>query len=137
MSDNASAALRELVRHRAGGRCEYCLLHEEDGFFPHEIDHVVARKHEGPTRKDNLAWSCFPCNNLKGSDLASIDPETGRVVRLFNPRRQRWSQHFRLDGAVILPLTPQGRATVNLLQLNHPERVRRREWLIQAGRYPR
>lgn len=137
MSEKVPASLRELVRQRARYRCEYCLLHEEDALFPHEVDHIVARKHRGATQEDNLAWACFLCNGFKGSDIASIDLETGRVVRLFNPRRDRWLKHFRLEGGRIVSLTSKGRVTEYLLQLNRPELVDERQSLLLAGRYPR
>lgn len=68
--------LRRQVQERAKGRCEYCLVHEADMYYPHEADHVIAEKHGGPTSLDNLAWACFYCNRFKGSDLASVDPTT-------------------------------------------------------------
>lgn len=84
------AALRRLVYERAGGRCEYCLIHEDDVFAVHEIDHIIAEKHGGPTEADNLALSCALCNKYKGSDIASVDPDTGEIVPLYHPRRARW-----------------------------------------------
>ena len=93
---SVSERLRRQVRERAQGRCEYCLIHEEDMFYPHEPDHVIAEKHGGPTSLDNLALSCFHCNRFKGSDLASVDPTTGKIVFLFQPRSQNWNRHFRL-----------------------------------------
>src|SRR5205807_2542238 len=118
MSARIPAALRRQVRARTRGRCEYCLIHEDDMLVPHEVDHVVARKHRGQTAEANLAWTCFICNSFKGSDLTSIDPETGRVILLFNPRKDSWSRHFRLQGARIVPLTANGRVTEYLLQFN-------------------
>src|SRR5690242_7732943 len=108
MSVSIPAALRALVRTRADGRCEYCLLHEEDGLFPHEPDHIIASKHRGPTHENNLAWTCFSCNKFKGSDIASVDVETGKIIRLFHPRRDKWERHFRLVGSIIVPRTPVG-----------------------------
>ncbi len=128
--------LRRQVQERAQGRCEYCLIHEADMYYPHEPDHVIAEKHGGLTSLDNLAWSCFYCNRFKGSDLASIDPITGKVVVLFHPREQRWHRHFRLNGALIKGITSSGRATVTLLHMNDPERVAYRLGLIEIGRYP-
>src|SRR5947199_5954839 len=75
--------LRRQVQERAQGRCEYCLMHESDMYYPHEADHVIAEKHGGPTSLDNLAWACFYCNRFKGSDLASVDPISNKVVFLF------------------------------------------------------
>ena len=136
MGEPVPAALRVLVQKRADHRCEYCLLHEDDGFLPHEIDHIVAVKHRGKTDDSNLAWACFFCNRLKGSDIASIDVETGKIVRLFNPRTDDWAIHFRLDGAVIVPLTAEGRTTEYVLQFNRPDSFRLRQMLISHGRYP-
>lgn len=137
MSEWVPEALRELVRQRARGRCEYCLVHAEDAIFGHTIDHVIARKHGGETHSANLAWACVVCNAYKGSDLASINVETGRLVRLYNPRKDRWSSHFRLRGGRIIPRTANGRVTVFLLQLNLPEQIGIRQSLIRQRRYPR
>lgn len=93
-----SAGQRNLVRQRAGARCEYCLLPEAVALVAHEVDHVVARKHRGSDDIQNLALSCTLCNKCKGTDLTSLDPDTGDITPLFNPRRDRWSDHFRLDG---------------------------------------
>lgn len=131
-----STALRQAVRERAGGRCEYCLYPEEMSFLAFEVEHIVAEKHRGTTTADNLALACPYCNRFKGIDLGSLDPETGQLTPFFNPRAQRWAEHFRLDGARIVPLTPEGRVTVAILQLDHPDRILERQRLIQAGKYP-
>jgi HNH endonuclease len=39
--------VRRQVQERAQGRCEYCLIHEADMYYPHEADHVIAEKHGG------------------------------------------------------------------------------------------
>jgi 5-methylcytosine-specific restriction endonuclease McrA len=62
MSEYVPAELRRLIRERAGHRCEYCLLHEDDAFLPHEPDHIISVKHRGETNEGNLAWTCFVCN---------------------------------------------------------------------------
>ena len=74
-----------------------------------------------------MAWSCFWCNAHKGTDLASIDLENGRTVRLFNPRQDHWREHFQLQDGRIIPLTAIGRVTVRLLQFNRPETVMSRQ----------
>ena len=130
------ALVRRRVRERAGGRCEYCLVHEEDAFFPHEPDHVIAEKHGGATAEENLAWTCSVCNRYKGTDLTSVDPLTGRLVPPYNPRRQTWRRHFRPMGAYIELLTASGRATERLLHLNDRYRLDERAELISIGRYP-
>ncbi len=44
------AALRRLVRERAGNRCEYCGIHQDqDAFFTFPVDHIIARQHGGKT----------------------------------------------------------------------------------------
>ena len=129
------APLLAVLRERAKNRCEYCLL-PEAYLSLHEPDHIVAIQHHGPTTAENLALACFDCNRRKGPNLSSIDPITGRVSVLFHPRRDEWLEHFRLDGAEIVGLTAKGRATVELLQFNAPQRVRIRQELQRAGRYP-
>jgi hypothetical protein len=130
------ASLRKLVRERASLRCEYCLLAEDDAFFPHEPDHVVAVKHGGPTDAPNLALACFDCNRYKGTDLASLDPETGVLTPLFNPRADVWQEHFATNGGEIVPRTPRARVTVALLRLNLATRVEVRQELAELGRWP-
>lgn len=128
--------LRALVRDRAGGACEYCLIHEEDAFFSLEIDHIISLKHHGKTEEDNLAYACIFCNRNKGSDVATFLFESNQVVRLFHPRTDRWSDHFALRGEEIVPLTEIGQATVKILMLNHPDQLLERKALIDIGRYP-
>jgi hypothetical protein len=135
MSDEISVALRREVRERAGGRCEYCFMPDDEPLFPHEPDHIIALKHRGVTASDNLAHACFDCNRAKGSDIASLDPATGALTALFNPRTRVWTEHFRFNGPVIEPLTPEGRVTVFLLRFNVPARVAIRAALIDEGRY--
>jgi len=137
MSKRIPEYLRAKVRERANGCCEYCLIHDSDVLFPHEPDHIIARKHRGKTRIDNLAWACYLRNHRKGSDLASIDWRTGRIVRLFDPRRDSWARHFRLGGPKIVPRTAIGRATARFLQFNRESVVEMRHELIEAKRYPR
>lgn len=131
-----SDALRAVVRERAGSRCEYCRMPEAGAYFVHEPDHIIATQHGGQTALENLALACTQCNRLKGPNIASVDAETKRVVPLFNPRTEEWAEHFRLDGARIVPLTFVGRATAALLNFNHPDREAARGKLVQAGRYP-
>ena len=137
MASDIGEALRRLVIERARHRCEYCLLHEDDGFVPHQIDHIISRKHGGLSEAGNLAYACFRCNTWKGSDAASIDAQTGRMVPLFNPRHGRWSAHFELRGFVIEPLTMEGAVTARLLKLNLDKRVAERQVLMALGRFPR
>jgi len=75
-------SLRQFVYERAKGRCEYCLIRDDDVYSPHEVDHIYAEKHGGATTEANLCLSCFDCNRHKGSDLTSLDPDTGEIARL-------------------------------------------------------
>jgi len=131
-----SPALRREVRERANGCCEYCLLSEERAFLPHEPDHIIATKHAGKNAIDNLALACFDCNRFKGSDIASIDPDSGELVSLFNPRTQEWSEHFKLEEGYIRAFTAIGRVTERVLRLNQASRVEVRQILARIGRYP-
>src|SRR5438876_12420513 len=100
-----SVALRRAVWQRAQGRCEYCLIHDADSLLPHEPDHVIAVQHGGPTIIENLALACFECNRFKGTNLSSVDPESGEITPLFHPRRDRWPEHFRMEAASIVPMS--------------------------------
>jgi hypothetical protein len=136
MSSYIPSELRRLVADRAVSRCEYCRIPENDTYAAHEVDHIYAEKHGGETQENNLCLSCWICNRLKGTDLCSLDPSTGEITSLFHPRHDQWAAHFRLDGAAITPLTPQGRVTVRLLQLNRQQRINERQLLIDLGEYP-
>jgi hypothetical protein len=129
-------ALVELVSRRAGGRCEYCQLAQEALDLPFEIDHIIARKHRGPTRASNLCLACFACNNHKGTNISGIDNKTKKIVPLFNPRRHTWARHFRWDGPVLAGISPIGRATVIVLEINLDHRVDLRQGLIDEGVFP-
>lgn len=131
-----TAEVRRQVIDRSGGCCEYCLLNRKYRLFSFEVDHVIAEKHGGRTEIDNLCLSCPECNGYKGSDIASIDPQTGHLSYLFNPRTQAWEQHFRLNGAIIEPLSSEGRVTVMLLRLNDTARIAERTELLAGGFYP-
>jgi 5-methylcytosine-specific restriction endonuclease McrA len=129
-----SDALRRLAPDRAGGRCVYCQL--PDSLPPFEsfhLEHIVARQHGGKTELENLAWACHRCNYYKGPNLTSIDPETQAIVPLFNPRRAIWDLHFVLQGFRLIGLTPVGRTTVSLLQMNAERRIERRAELVRRG----
>jgi hypothetical protein len=100
------------------------------------VDHIIPQQHGGPTASANLAWSCLRCNKHKGPNLSGIDPVTGEMVRLFHPRRDRWSEHFVWEKSKLLGLTPTGRATVGVLQINRLDAVLVREALMEEGVYP-
>jgi hypothetical protein len=129
--------LRRMVIERAGNCCEYCRIGQSERVIDFVIDHVIAEKHDGPTDSDNLCVSCYWCNSHKGSDISSVDWNgTGEVTALFNPRKHIWDEHFRLQRAIIEPLTPQGRVTTSLLRFNAPKRIQEREKFLLIGEYP-
>ncbi|MEG4857628.1 HNH endonuclease signature motif containing protein [Microcoleus sp. K1-B6] len=130
------ATVRRVVTQRAGEQCEYCRFPQTASLFAFEMEHIIAEKHDGATVVENLALSCPSCNRFKGTDLGSIDPETGQLTPFFNPRVQEWSDHFRLEGGAIVPRTPEGRVTAKILQFNLLERILEREQLISIGEYP-
>ena len=136
MSTEISGTRRAEVARRADFRREYCLIQERDSGFPHQVDHIISRKHGGPSSAENLALACIICNRNKGSDIASLIEQTGEVVRLFNPRMDRWAEHFRIDGQSIEPLSQVGSVTVRLLRLNSAERLSERALLQTLGLYP-
>lgn len=115
------AALRRLVRRRAGNRCEYCgLRHEELPFVTFHIEHIVSRQHGGGDDPASLCEACHWCNLNKGPNVATL--VDGRLVRLVHPRQDAWSDHFARRGDEIIGLTLIGRGTVRLLDMNDDDR---------------
>lgn len=128
--------LQELVWERAQSRCEYCQMSQAFSQLTFEIDHIIASKHGGRTLSSNLALSCYYDNSFKGPNLSGIDPRTGRLTRLFHPRRHAWDRHFRWDGPLLVGRTAIGRTTIRVLLVNLELRVAHRQLLIDAGLFP-
>jgi hypothetical protein len=128
--------LEQHVWERAQSCCEYCQLPADVAETPFQVDHIIARKHGGRTESLNLSLSCFYCNSYKGPNLSGIDRESGKLTRLFHPREDDWNEHFRWNGAVLFGLTDVGRATIAVLNINHPAAMAKREELIQEGVFP-
>jgi len=128
-----NAALRDQVRQRAKGRCEYCQLPDWLTELPHEADHIRALKHGGPTELSNLAWACARCNDYKGSDVSAYTPGTDQLVRLFHPRIDVWDEHFRWEGAVLHGKSDIAVATIALLRINADRRMHYRRSLMEDG----
>jgi len=124
---------RDLVRQRAGERCEYCRLHQEHSDLKHHFEHIVAKQHGGSDEADNLALACHRCNPHKGPNLTGIDPQTGRVAFLFHPRRDRWFDHFAFEGVRVNGISAVGRATVQVLNMNDPRRLEVRTEVLKRG----
>lgn len=131
------ASTRQLVRQRAGLRCEYCRFPERAlPYLVFHVDHIIAKQHldEVSDEPESLAWACSECNFHKGPNLVSIDPETKQHADLFSPRRDTWGDHFTIEAGMVVGLTPTGRATARLLNMNAPRLVRLRGELVEQGR---
>jgi len=128
--------LRQEVRMRSGGFCEYCRVPEEFDRLPFQPDHIIAEKHTGKTEESNLAWSCYDCNIFKGPNVAGVDPESDEVTRLYHPRTDVWEEHFQSASGVLKGTTPEGRATIATLRINLDRRIAFRSELISEGVYP-
>ena len=122
-------SVRRLVAERANFCCEYCGIAQEDAFFTFQIDHIISLKHGGETTDDNLAYSCFPCNSNKGSDIGTVLLPDVVFIRLFNPRSDNWNAHFKLIQGVFYSDTEIGKATIKVLKLNDRNRVLERQIL--------
>ena len=129
--------LRRLVIRRAQGRCEYCQLSQDGQEASFHIDHIVPRAAGGATDESNLALACVSCSLRKEARQFATDPKSKRTVVLFHPRQQRWHDHFRWEGTVVVGLTATGRATIAALRMNRPQIVRIRLEEILRGRHPR
>lgn len=128
-----SVALRQLATERANHQCEYCLYPRSASFLSFEMEHIIAEKHHGESIQENLALACPYCNRYMGSDIGSIDAQTGLLTPFFNPRVQAWTDHFQFDQGRILSLSAEGRVTADILQLNLAERIAERLQLFDAG----
>lgn len=128
--------LARRVRRRARYRCEYCRLPQSAVPNRHQVDHIIAEQHEGDDDPANLALACMHCNRHKGPNIAGRDPVTRELTRLFDPRRDRWRQHFAWQGAILVGLSAIGRTTVQVLAINDDVLVKVRTALIAEGRFP-
>lgn len=131
-------ALRQLVVKRADNRCEYCQTQAEPTAMLMEIDHIIPLAMQGLKEESNLCLACTYCNDAKNDRIMGFDSETKGYVPLFNPRTQKWQEHFEWsdNGEYIIGLTQTGRATILTLSLNRPELVRGRQVWVRAGWHP-
>jgi hypothetical protein len=121
-----------LVAQRAGHRCEYCRAPEAVFNFPFEVEHITPSIRGGADHESNWALSCRSCNLHKSDAVDGIDAQTARTVALFNPRLQRWEDHFAVDEVtgLVNGVTATGRVTAAKLRMNGPAQVSaRREWV--------
>jgi hypothetical protein len=129
---------RRVVTERAGGCCEYCRSPARFSSDSFSIEHITPRARGGASDPTNLALSCQGCNNRKFIATEAIDPSTGELAPLYNPREHRWSGHFAWneDFTVLVGMTPTGRATIVKLALNRVALVNLRRVLRAAGEHP-
>jgi hypothetical protein len=130
--------LRHRVAEEGRHRCGYCLSQEAILGQIMEMDHLFPRSLGGLTIRENLWPACSACNDRKQNRVRAKDPETGQLVKLFNPRYEAWEEHFEwIDGGIrIRGKTPTGRATVEALDLNRPAVVKARRAWVEAGWHP-
>jgi len=131
-----SAELRLAVARRADERCEYCGLSQVGQVAAFHVDHVWPRSAGGATTLENLALACVSCSLRKAARTGAPDPETGVTEPLFNPRQQRWPDHFRWEGVRLVALTSTGRATAAALALNRALMLAIRSEEMHFGRHP-
>ena len=129
---------RRTVIERAQGRCEYCQSRANYATETFAVEHILPISHGGTSELNNLALSCSGCNGHKYNKTQVPDPADGKMVPLFNPRQQKWQEHFcwNDDFTCIIGLTPTGRATVEALEMNRPGLVNMRRLLYLVGRHP-
>ena len=133
-----SSKLRAKIAEEARYRCGYCLMQQIAANWLLEVEHIIPTALDGTDDEENLWLSCTACNRYKGTQVKARDSKTGRLVRLFNPRRQEWPHHFRwsYDGTEIIGLTACGRATVEALKLNNELARQARAIWRDAGIHP-
>lgn len=137
-AEHVPAAVRRVVRERAGDLCEYCRSPASFATQSFTVEHIRPRAGGGQTTLENLAWACFGCNAHKHAAMKATDSQTGTLVPLYHPRRAAWSEHFQwVEGDTrVAGKTPTGRATVDALRLNRIGLVNLRQVLAAAGLHP-
>ncbi|MCG6138720.1 MAG: HNH endonuclease [Nostoc sp. LLA-1] len=139
MSKYISENLRNQIAANDKGRCCYCLTTEANSGIPMTHDHIQPRSKGGETTFENLCLACRSCNEFKADSTTGIDPLSGETTPLFNPRTQRWSDHFTWssDATKVEGLTTIGRATIVCLRMNNPVIVvARRRWTVSGWHPP-
>ncbi|MCI0713850.1 MAG: HNH endonuclease [Chloroflexi bacterium] len=132
-----STEQKRLVRQRAGNCCEYCRVSQTGQLVGFQVDHIIAIKHGGTDIDDNLCLACYECNIYKGSNVAALDPLTRDATKLYDPRQQKWDEHFKINSdATLTGLTSEGRTTILVLRMNDRERVTHRLSELMTGDYP-
>lgn len=129
---------RRQIAEEAKYRCGYCQTQEVVSGIPLTVEHITPKAKGGSDDSANLWLSCRLCNEKKGTLIEAMNPETGDLVSLFNPRTQMWADHFTWseDGIRIIPKTIVGRMTIDVLSLNDELGVRARAIWVKAGYHP-
>jgi HNH endonuclease len=137
-SEYIPVALKQLVFNRANGLCEYCRSQARFAIDPLVIDHIQPVSRGGKTIAENLALACQTCNNYKYTKTEAVDPVTNQSVSLFHPRKMSGEEHFTWNEDVTqsIGITPVGRATIALLQINRDGVVNMRRVLAIMGYHP-
>lgn len=130
--------MRREVISRAKGLCEYCRTDSDFSDSPFDVEHIVPLSLGGVTELDNLAFACHGCNMKKSNKTEFFDVISSEISRLFNPRKDIWKEHFGWTQNLLIAvgLTPVGRVTVELLELNRKGLINRRKALLIFGTHP-
>ncbi len=138
MRKKIPAAIRRQVIERARGFCEYCRTDSDFSDSPFDVEHIIPISQKGVTELDNLALACHGCNLNKSDKTEGFDTVSGKISRLFNPRTDNWNEHFgwTQDYLIVVGLTPVGRVTVEIMQLNRKGLINQREMLYIFGKHP-
>jgi HNH endonuclease len=128
MSRYIPESIRSFVANRAEHCCEYCRIEEDISLYSFQIDHIISLKHGGKTEIENLAYSCFLCNNSKGSDVGTVFQPEMTFTRLFNPRIDIWDEHFSYEDSTFYGKSLIGEATIKVLKLNDIDRIIERSY---------
>ncbi|MEM9846323.1 MAG: HNH endonuclease signature motif containing protein [Bacteroidota bacterium] len=133
-----SKKVKNAVAERANYICEYCICPLLLSSFPFSVEHIVPIVKEGSNEMDNLAFACQGCNNFKYTLTEAIDPITGQLAPIYNPRKDAWKEHFKWndDFTEMLGISPTGRATISKLKLNREGVVNQRKLLKNWNLHP-
>jgi len=135
MSNPSWQTTKEFVHNRADGCCEYCQTCEINIGQAMHVEHINPGEGDDPV---NLCLACPNCNLSKATATTAIDPQTGSNVPLFNPRKQKWVEHFEwiAENTEVQGITSIGRATATRFKMNRPRIVLARQRWVQAGLHP-
>lgn len=126
--------LRRQITTAANNCCEYCRVPQAVAFASYHIDHIISEKQGGTTEFSNLALACRLCNLSKGSSIAAYQEHKDALIRLFNPRKDRWIAHFYFKpSGIIVPRTEIGQGTIKVLNLNDIQRTDSRRVFLARG----